>query len=38
MTIEKMPFFSGCIESIANGSPIEENQTQEIYDKIKVSI
>jgi len=37
MTIEKIPFFSGCIESIANGSPIEENQTQEIYDKIKQS-
>jgi len=36
MTLEKIPFFSGCIESIANGAPIEEKQTQEIYDKIKV--
>ncbi|ORX48118.1 hypothetical protein BCR36DRAFT_413269 [Piromyces finnis] len=38
MTIEKIPFFSGCIEAIANGFPIEEKQTQDIYDKIKKSL
>jgi len=38
MTIEKIPFFSGCIESIANGFPVDEKQTQDIYNKIKVNI
>jgi len=38
MTIEKIPFFSRCIESLTNGSPIEEKQIQDIYDKIKQSL